>query len=266
MTQNGNIRAAAAVIREYFARFEAEVAVGLGLAPAPDPGAPLRLRPVAAEGERERHQGRAGDGNPPAGTALALHPDREPVSSLEAEAAARETKRARAKSVWASLWTDFHCHRPEVMAIDWDDERVVVCVKAASLADWHFWLAVIGAPVDVETRQAGYAQLASGQQDGVPIDLVAHDVPCLLDEAWDAAREPYFLWGRVYDLSRPLADRNGDTWHHHRFRPQDHVPLLRRRDCDEPSALTCLIRDTGPLTAKAQDGPAPVNAEVCGDA
>ncbi|MEU6657829.1 BN159_2729 family protein [Streptomyces sp. NPDC046821] len=260
MTQNGNVRAASAVIRECFARFEEEVAVRL--APVLVPDALQRLHSAAAEAERERHRGRAGDtvvhrqalAQAPAqaqSPALALHPGREPLSALEAEAAAGETQCARVKSVWASLWTEFHGHRPEVMAIDCCGDRVVVCIKAASLADWYSWLAAIGAPVDAEPRQAGYAQLAFGRRDGVPVHLVAHDVPRLLEEAWDAACEPYILWGRVYDLSRPLTDRNGDIWHHHRYRPQDHVPLLRRRDRDELSPLTCLVRDTGPLTDRA---------------
>ncbi|MGW0207573.1 BN159_2729 family protein, partial [Streptomyces sp. NPDC003233] len=248
MTQEGSIRAAATVIRECFANFEAEVAVRLAL--ALDTDTLSRLCSGVSEEEREPQSARACDTvilrQAPA---LAGQPDAEPVNSLEAEAVAWQAKCAQAKDVWAALGMRFHGHRPEVMAIEWDRDRVVVCVKAVSLADWYFWLAVIGAPVDADTRQAGYAQLAFGQLDGVPVHLVAHDVPRLLSEAWDAAREPYFLWGRVYDLARPLTDRNGVTWHHHRFRPKDHVPLLRRDGDDEPSALTYLIRETGPLTA-----------------
>lgn len=256
MTQEGSIRAAATVIRECFANFEAEVAVRLAL--ALDTDTLSRLCSGVSEGEREPQSARACDTvvlrQAPA---LAGQPDAEPVNSLEAEAVAWQAKCAQAKDVWAALGMRFHGHRPEVMAIEWDRDRVVVCVKAVSLADWYFWLAVIGAPVDADTRQAGYAQLAFGQLDGVPVHLVAHDVPRLLSEAWDAAREPYFLWGRVYDLARPLTDRNGVTWHHHRFRPKDHVPLLRRDGDDEPSALTYLIRETGPLTA-ATDHRGPV--------
>ncbi|MEV6056169.1 BN159_2729 family protein [Streptomyces sp. NPDC052107] len=248
--QDGSIRTAATVIRECFANFEAEVAVRLAL--ALDADTVLRLTSGAAEEERERHPERACDTVVLwQGPVFAGQPDTGQVGSLEAEAVAWEAKCARAKTVWAALGMQFHGRRPELMAIEWDRDRVVVCIKAASLADWDFWLTVIGAPVDADTRQAGYAQLAFGTRDGVPVHLVAHDVPRLLSEAWEAAREPYFLWGRVYDLARPLTDRNGDTWQHHRFRPRDHVPLLWRGDRDEPSALTHLIRDAGPLTAGA---------------
>ncbi|MFF4686456.1 BN159_2729 family protein [Streptomyces sp. NPDC001307] len=250
MTQEGSIRTTATVIRECFATFEAEVAVRVAL--ALDTDTVSRLTSGTAEEEREPQRGRACDTVVVRqGPVFAGQPETEPVGSLEAEAVAWEAKCARAKTVWAALGMQFHGHRPELMAIEWDRDRVVVCIKAASLADWDFWLTVIGAPVDADTRQAGYAQLAFGTRDGVPVHLVAHDVPRLLSEAWAAAREPYFLWGRVYDLARPLTDRNGETWHHHRFRPRDHVPLLWRGDRDEPSALTHLIRDAGPLTADA---------------
>ncbi|MFI6357550.1 BN159_2729 family protein [Streptomyces sp. NPDC050743] len=248
--QDGSIRTDATVLRECFATFEAEAAVRLAV--ALDADTVLRPTSGTAEEELEPQRGRACDTAVVwQGPVFVGQPETEPVGSLEAEAVAWEAKCARAKTVWAALGMQFHGHRPELMAIEWDRDRVVVCIKAASLADWDFWLTVIGAPVDADTRQAGYAQLAFGTREGVPVHLVAHDVPRLLSEAWAAAREPYFLWGRVYDLARPLTDRNGETWHHHRFRPRDHVPLLWRGDRDEPSALTHLIRDAGPLTADA---------------
>ncbi|WP_433451496.1 BN159_2729 family protein [Streptomyces sp. CA-142005] len=249
MTQEGSIRTTATVIRECFATFEAEVAVRVAL--ALDTDTVSRLTSATAEEERQPQLLGRDTVVVRQGPVFAGQPETEPVGSLEAEAVAWEAKCARAKTVWAALGLQFHGHRPELMAIEWDRDRVVVCIKAASLADWDFWLTVIGAPVEADTRQAGYAQLAFGTRDGVPVHLVAHDVPRLLSEAWAAAREPYFLWGRVYDLARPLTDRNGETWHHHRFRPRDHVPLLWRGDRDEPSALTHLIRDAGPLTADA---------------
>ncbi|KUO22418.1 BN159_2729 family protein [Streptomyces dysideae] len=248
MTSNRNVQAAAAVIREGLARFGEEVAFDLALALNTN----ALLGPSLYGTEEEQAAPRAEllrtlvvrRQDPPATEQSEAHP----ATTLEAEVDTWEAKCARAHAVWASLGTEFHGHRPEVMAIEWDRDRVVVCIKAASLADWEFWLGAAGAPVDADTRQTGYAQLAFGERDGVPVHLVAHDVPRLLGEAWHAAREPYFLWGRIYDLACPLIDCDGNTWHYHGYRAQDSIPLLQKRDTDEPCALASVVLDAGPLT------------------
>jgi len=151
------------------------------------PAAPKRNTPHTGRGVRDA----AVPQQDPAST---KRPEPHPTGTLEAEAASWEAKCARAKAVWAALGTEFNGHRPEAMAIEWDRDRVVVCIKALSLADWDFWLGVIRAPVDADTRETRYAQLAFGERDGVPVHLVAHVVPRLLGEACHAAGEPYFLW------------------------------------------------------------------------
>ncbi|MFI0961763.1 BN159_2729 family protein [Streptomyces sp. NPDC021080] len=157
---------------------------------------------------------------------------------------------ARAVSVAASLQSD-HLARLEAMQITADGERVTVAVKATCLADWEYWLDAIGAPRNVRTRTAGHAQVAAGTLDGVAVHLTAHGVPELLQEASDAAADPFFLWGRIYDLGVGQVDRTDRIWLSLGRRQDERgMPLLILRGTDGPPyPLASIVMAHGPLTA-----------------
>ncbi|MCI3277561.1 BN159_2729 family protein [Streptomyces cylindrosporus] len=134
-----------------------------------------------------------------------------PPQAEDGPAARWDAARARAVTVATGLRAR-HAGRLEVMEIAADHERVTVAIRALALSDWEYWLEAIGAPLNAPTRTAGYAQVAAGKIDGVDVHLTAHDVPRLLQAASDAAGEPFYLWGRIYDLSRGLVDQGGRTW------------------------------------------------------
>ncbi|WP_432117926.1 BN159_2729 family protein [Streptomyces sp. bgisy032] len=182
------------------------------------------------------------------GVVFTRRPSR-PDGELQEVAAAWDARCGRAQALCDDLHAD-HGRRPEVTAIERDGERLVVCIKAVTLADWERWLALIGADVCVETRQAGYAQLATGLRHDVPVHLVAHGVPLLLQRAFATAVQPHLLWGRVYDLSLPLAERGGrgPCWHFTGERTRDGIPLLARHGRGERRTLTGVVRHLGPLT------------------
>ncbi|WP_392970105.1 BN159_2729 family protein [Streptomyces sp. LN245] len=157
---------------------------------------------------------------------------------------------ARAVSVAASLQSD-HLARLEAMQIKADGERVTVAIKATCLDDWEYWLDAIGAPRNVRTRTAGHAQVAAGTLDGVAVHLTAHGVPELLQEASDTAADPFFLWGRIYDLGMGQVDRADRIWLSLGRRQDERgMPLLVLRGTDGPPyPLASIVMAHGPLTA-----------------
>ncbi|MFF3414549.1 BN159_2729 family protein [Streptomyces sp. NPDC002698] len=156
---------------------------------------------------------------------------------------------ARAVSVAASLQSD-HLARLEAMQITADGERVTVAIKATCLDDWEYWLDAIGAPRNVRTRTAGHAQVAAGTLDGVAVHLTAHGVPELLQEASDTAADPFFLWGRIYDLGVGQVDRTDRIWLSLGRRQDERgMPLLVLRGTDGPPyPLASIVMAHGPLT------------------
>ncbi|MFE2537283.1 BN159_2729 family protein [Streptomyces sp. NPDC059371] len=156
---------------------------------------------------------------------------------------------ARAVSVAASLQSD-HLARLEAMQITADGERVTVAIKATCLDDWEYWLDAIGAPRNVRTRTAGHAQVAAGTLDGVAVHLTAHGVPELLQDASDTAADPFFLWGRIYDLGMGQVDRTDRIWLSLGRRQDERgMPLLVLRGTDGPPyPLASIVMAHGPLT------------------
>ncbi|MER5410575.1 BN159_2729 family protein [Streptomyces sp. NPDC002769] len=155
---------------------------------------------------------------------------------------------ARAVTAAAKLQSD-HATRPELSAVAAHRDCVTVAIKATSLDDWGYWLTAIGAPIAVTSHQAGYAQLAVGTVEGVEIHLTAHEVPRLLEEAADAAGEPFMMWGRIYDLTRGYRDRFDNFWSYLGERQESGMPLLCLRGTDGPMyPLGSIIVSNGPLS------------------
>ncbi|MCX5239729.1 BN159_2729 family protein [Streptomyces prunicolor] len=225
------------------------------LEPAPGPGpVPLSpaargavVLPVAPRLERavvqrltvERVSGQAPEVRPAA--ARQTNPRVEGTAGWEAAC-------AHAVTVAATLQLQ-HAGRLDLTEIAPDRDRVTVVIRAHSLRDWEYWLDAIGAPPNVSTRTVENAQLAAGQINGAPVHLTAHDVPRLLHEAEQAAREPFYLWGRMYDLNRGQVDQHGNTWLFLGHRQDGGMPLLLLRGTDGPVyPLGSIVMGNGPLT------------------
>lgn len=171
-----------------------------------------------------------------------------PTSTPAAGKAGWEAACARAVTVAATLQLQ-HAGRLDLTEIAPDRDRVTVVIRAHSLRDWEYWLDAIGAPSNVATRTAGQAQLAAGYVGEVAVHLTAHDVRPLLHEAEQAAREPFYLWGRMYDLSRGQVDRHGNVWLYLGHRQDGGMPLLLLRGTDGPVyPLGSIVMNNGPLT------------------
>jgi len=186
------------------------------------------------------------DQTPQIRPAAAVAPASQPTRGNESE---WDKKRGNAVALAADL-QHRHQHRLEVMAITPDHERVSVAVKATSLSDWEYWLQAIGAPGNVPTRTAGYAQVAAGRVRGVDVHLTAHDVPRLLHEAAKAAVDPFYLWGRIYDLGAAHVDSHHQVWLFLGQRLGDGMPLLTLRGSNKPPyPLASVVMNFGPLSA-----------------
>ncbi|WP_026249111.1 BN159_2729 family protein [Streptomyces sp. LaPpAH-108] len=139
--------------------------------------------------------------------------------------------------------------RLEVTQITADTEWVGVHIHALGLADWEYWLTVIGVPPDVRTLRVGDAEVVTGRIAGTEVRLTAHEVPRLLDEASRTLVTPYRLGGRVYDLARSLTDRHGRSWRYLGRDGEDGMPLLALTGTDgPPMPLGALVATRGPLT------------------
>lgn len=186
-------------------------------APEPAPGPPTPAARGAQVVTRIRPAGHPADADGPQRSAVTVQrvegqvPQIRPVSALPQRPADWDDQHARAVSVAAALRAE-HNRRLEVLGIAADGPRVLITIRAASLSDWEYWLAAINTPVNITTKTSGHTQLVAGHVDGIDVHLAAHDVPRLLTEAKEAAGEPFYLWGRMYDLTRGYIGRNGHVW------------------------------------------------------
>ncbi|MFJ4787643.1 BN159_2729 family protein [Streptomyces sp. NPDC088794] len=162
-----------------------------------------------------------------------------------------EETRGKAIALAARLQAK-HEGRLEVTQIAPSHERVAIAIRAASLSDWEYWLDAIGTPPNLSTRTAGYAQIAFGRIDGIEVHLTAHEVPRLLHEAEVAAADPFYLWGRIYDLTRGQTDKLGRLWMHLGQRQPDGMPLMVLRGGNgTPFPLASIVMATGHLIPTA---------------
>ncbi|MFJ8006169.1 BN159_2729 family protein [Streptomyces fagopyri] len=242
-------------------------------APAPAPLAPAsagarivhRVHTDQA-GEHELAPERVEDQAPQMRPAAAIDTAAESVPEQTSEFRVEWSREyARAVTVAAELQAR-HANRTELSGLTADGQRVAVVIKAASLDDWEYWLTAIGAPFDVATHVAGYAQLAVGSVDGVAVHLTAHEVPRLLREAAASARESFHLWGRVYDLASGHRDRYDNVWIHLGQRQESSMPLMLLRGTAGPLyTLGSIIARNGPLTAIELPAAAPTVSAAGGE-
>lgn len=237
-----------------------ETAHGHALAADPE-ATPGREAAAGHEGAHAHPTASGADGVLGAEVATVPEPVPEPVdgqaprvrpAAARSRTAGWDTASARAVSVAATLQSE-HLARLEAMRITADCERVTVAIKATCLADWEYWLDAIGAARNVRTRTAGHAQVAAGTLDGVAVHLTAHGVPELLQEASDAAADPFYLWGRIYDLGVGQTDRSDRVWLSLGRRQDERgMPLLvLRGTAGPPYPLAAIVMAHGPLTTTA---------------
>lgn len=184
---------------------------------------------------------------------------RAEATEVELTASAWDERCDRAMRVTGWLLSRY-VSRPDVVEIVTDHDRAVVAVRVESLDDWDNWMAETGVARHDCGRSVGDTQITYGQLQDVEVRLVAHGVPGLLGALAAAAMDPYWLYGRVYDLGRPMVDRDGDRWTYLGRRGPDEMPLLVAAGQNVPWSLTNVVHQAGPLRPAAPYLPAPAPA------
>ncbi|MCZ4123368.1 BN159_2729 family protein [Streptomyces sp. H39-S7] len=267
---NPNLSRAARVIHEGMARFTtgrtgdaatriaaAMDAAGL-ITTAEGPGRPAWALPAGPPPLVRRSTGRPAE--PPAVEAPAPSVKaRADVTELEIAATEWDEQCDRALQVTGLLLSRYASH-PDVIEIVTDYDRAVVAVRVKSLEDWDHWMAETGVARLDSGQSAGTTRITYGRLRDVEVRLVAHGVPELLDALTAAAIDPYRLYGRVYDLGRPMVDRDGNRWKYLGQRGPDEMPLLVAAGQDVPCSLANVVHQAGPLRPAVPYLPAPVPA------
>lgn len=181
------------------------------------------------------------------------------VTELELTATAWDDRCDRALQVTGWL-LDHYVSHPDVIEIVPDYDRAVIAVRVKSLEDWDMWMSEAGVVRHESGQSVGATQITYGQLQGVEVRLVAHGVPELLDALAVHAIDPYWLYGRVYDLGRPMVDHDGDRWKYLGKRGPDEMPLLTMTGQDTPCLLANVVHQVGPLRPAVPYLPAPAPA------
>ncbi|MEU3463579.1 BN159_2729 family protein [Streptomyces sp. NPDC006733] len=250
---NPNLSRAARAIDDGLARFTtgdvaAQIATALdaaGLIAAADGPALGPARALRAGPPPPARHGTGPHGQTPVG-AEARARVRAEVSALELTATEWDERCDRAMRLTGWLLARYASH-PDVVEIATDYDRAVVAVRVTSLEGWDHWTAETGVARHDAGRSLDGAQITYGRLRDVEVRLVAHGVPALLDALAAAAIDPYWLYGRVHDLGRPMADRNGDRWKYLGQRGPDEMPLLVAAGQSVPCSLANVVHQTGPL-------------------
>lgn len=178
------------------------------------------------------------------------------VTELELTATAWDERCDRAMQVTGWFLSHYVSH-PDVIEIATDYDRAVVAVRVKSLEDWDYWLSETGVARHDSGQSVGSAQITYGRVQGAEVRLVAQGVPALLDALAAAAIDPYWLYGRVYDLGRPMVDRDGDRWKYLGRRGPDEMPLLTVTGQNVACSLANIVHQVGPLKSAVPYLPAP---------
>lgn len=99
----------------------------------------------------------------------------EMAETLSPEAQAWAERCARADHVAARL-AEGCALRPEVTSVQASHDLLIVTLNVNDLADYEPWLPYLGVTPEA-VRNIGYAAIAEGVLEGVPVRLVAHSVP-----------------------------------------------------------------------------------------
>ncbi|MFJ2292152.1 BN159_2729 family protein [Streptomyces sp. NPDC087894] len=168
--------------------------------------------------------------------------------SLEQQARAWDRVCDRARTL-AGHMAKQYAAEPDVTRVTADRDTVLVSLHITDADRWARWMTAFGL-TDAQLERAGdYAVVGRTTWDGVPLSVLAYDVPEVQAHIVAQARRPYVLDGRVYDLALPYKDRDGDVWFHEGELQPEGMPLMRVDGRPERCTLANIVRVAGPLNA-----------------
>ncbi|GAA2946578.1 MULTISPECIES: BN159_2729 family protein [Streptomyces] len=169
-------------------------------------------------------------------------------STLEEQARAWDRVCERAREL-AELMAAQYAAEPDVTRVTADQDTVAVSLHITDTARWAAWMKAFGL-TDAQLLPAGnYGVIGRTSWDGVPLSVLAYDVPEVQAAVIAKARRPYVLDGVVYDLTLPYKDAHGDVWYHHGDLLPEGMPLMLVDGRPERVTLANLVTQAGPLNA-----------------
>lgn len=167
------------------------------------------------------------------------------ADSLEEQARAWDRVCDRARTL-AGVMARQYAAEPDVTRVTTDRDTVVVSLHITDPDRWAAWMAAFGLTDSQLLPTGDYGVVGRTTWDGVPLSVLAYDVPEIQAAAKALAKRPYVLDGQVYDLALPHKDRDGDVWFH-QGEMLDGMPLMRVDGRPERCTLANVVRVAGPL-------------------
>ncbi|MER8083793.1 BN159_2729 family protein [Streptomyces sp. NPDC094048] len=165
-------------------------------------------------------------------------------TALEQQAADWDAACDRARQL-AAVMAATYAAEPDVAGVRADRDTVVISLYVTDLSRWAGWMSTLGI---TEHQLTGLEYLVCGRTswDGVPLSVLAYDVPELQLAERARARRPYRHAGVLYDLAFPHEDTSGDRWYF-QGETAEGMPLLSMNGRPERCTLASVVDLVGPL-------------------
>lgn len=135
---------------------------------------------------------------------------------------------------------------PDVTGVTVDGDTVVMSLHITDRARWAAWMETLGL-TEAQVTGLDYVSCGRTSWGGVPLSVLAYDVPELEIAAAAQAKRPCRYGGVVYDLALPYRDIKGDTWYF-QGESSEGMPLLSVDGRPERCSLANIVEFSGPLS------------------
>lgn len=169
----------------------------------------------------------------------------EPTTGLEDQARAWDDACGRARQLAAAMVTQYAAE-PDVTSVTADGDTVVMSLHITDPARWAAWMETLGL-TEAQVTGLDYVSCGRTSWGGVPLSVLAYDVPELDVAAATQAKRPCRYGGVLYDLTLPYRDIKGDTWYF-QGETSEGMPLLSVDGRPERCSLANIVEFSGPLT------------------
>ncbi|TXS36966.1 BN159_2729 family protein [Streptomyces sp. OR43] len=169
----------------------------------------------------------------------------ESAAGLEDQARAWDNACGRARQLAAAMVTQYAAE-PDVTGVTVDGDTVVMSLHITDPARWVAWMETLGL-TEAQVTGLDYVSCGRTSWGGVPLSVLAYDVPELDVAAAVQSKRPCRYGGVVYDLAVPYRDIKGDTWYF-QGETSEGMPLLSVDGRPERCSLANIVEFSGPLS------------------
>lgn len=177
--------------------------------------------------------------------APATQPAPAEPTELEQQASDWDAACERARQL-ANAMVKQYAAEPDVTRVTADHDTVVMSLHITDPARWAAWMETLGL-TEAQVTGLDYVSCGRTSWGGVPLSVLAYDVPELNVAAATRAKRPYRYAGVLYDLAVPHEDSQGDRWFF-QGESADEMPLLSMDGRPERCPLASVVDMVGPLS------------------